>query len=153
MIRLQAEDTKEGRAKTVPIGGKAYKQLKSIIRRIDKHQVILYNGRSISRSIRTSLMDACDKAGIIYGREVKGGFIFHDLRGTFITDMEEARVSKIVVMTITGHQPKDMNERYKYERINKNDALKLEAVRQLEAFREVKKQNGDHIGDQEKLTI
>lgn len=68
-------------------------------------------------------MAKCDMAEIIWSREVKGGLVFHDLHDTFITVMEEAKVSKIVVMTITEHQPKDMNDRYKYDRIN--DEMKL----------------------------
>ena len=83
------------------------------------------------------LQSVCEKAGIIWGRDVKGGFIFHDLRHTFVTDMRKAGVSKSVRMSITGHSPKDMDDRY--NRVDDED--KHEAVRQLEVFRASVRQN------------
>ena len=94
-------------------------------------RVFLSKGRPVNH-IRTPLKKTCEAAGIFFGREVKGGFIFHDLRHTFITDMRKAGVSKSVRMSITGHAPKDMDDRY--NRVDDQD--KHEAIKKLEAFRQ-----------------
>lgn len=86
----------------------------------------------------TALKTACEEVGVIWGREVKDGFTFHDIRHTFVTDMRKAGVSKSVRMSITGHAPKDMDDRY-----NKvDDSDKLKAIKQLEAYRESVRQEG-----------
>ena len=62
--------------------------------------------------MKNSLINACKKAGIIYGRFVAGGFIFHDLRHTFNTNMRKAGVQESVIMEITGHSTREMFDRY-----------------------------------------
>ncbi|MEA3358557.1 MAG: tyrosine-type recombinase/integrase [Thermodesulfobacteriota bacterium] len=52
------------------------------------------------------------KAGIPYGRSVEGGFVFHDLRHTFNTNMRKAGVPESVIMQITGHLIREMFDRY-----------------------------------------
>ena len=89
----------------------------------------------------TALKTACEEAGVTWGREVKDGFVFHDIRHTFVTDMRKAGVSKSVRMSITGHAPKDMDDRY--NRVDDND--KLKAVSQLEADRESVSQESQKI--------
>jgi integrase len=69
----------------------------------------------------------CKKAGIKYGRFVKGGFIFHDLRHTFNTNMRKAGVSEGVIMKITGHSTREMFDTY--DTIDADDIRK--AVKQL----------------------
>ena len=64
------------------------------------------------KDIRTGLKLACKKAKITYGRFEKGGFIFHDLRHTFNTNMRKAGVSESVIMRITGHPTREMFDRY-----------------------------------------
>lgn len=63
--------------------------------------------------------------------KVKNGFILNDMRHTFVTDMRKAGVSKSVRMSITGHSPKDMDDRYN----EVDDQDKLEAIKRLEAYR------------------
>ena len=55
---------------------------------------------------------ACKEAGGVYGRFKKGGFIFHDLRHTFNTNMRKAGVAESVIMAITGHSTRAMFDRY-----------------------------------------
>jgi integrase len=55
---------------------------------------------------------ACKKAKIKYGRFEKGGFIFHDLRHTFNTNMRKAGVAESVIMKVTGHSTREMFDRY-----------------------------------------
>ena len=130
IISLEAVDTKEGKAKTVPIGDRLYEVLSRIPRSIHDSHVFLYCGRPIGH-FTTALKTACEEAGVTWGREVKDGFTFHDIRHTFVTDMRKAGVSKSVRMSITGHAPKDMDDRY--NRVDDND--KLQAISQLEADR------------------
>jgi len=66
----------------------------------------------------------------LWGREVNDGFIFHDIRHTFVTNMRKAGVSKSVRMSITGHTPKDMDDRY--NRVDIQD--QHEAIEKLEVF-------------------
>ncbi len=65
--------------------------------------------------------------------EIDGGFIFHDLRHGFVTEMRRAGVPRSVTMSLTGHVPKDMNDRYD----TVNDQGRFDAVRALERFRSV----------------
>jgi len=108
-IQLQVTDTKDKEKRTIPICDKLYEVLNAIPQAIHSKYVFLYKGKPI-KDIRTGLMGACKKANIIYGRFVKGGFVFHDLRHTFNTNMRKAGVPESVVMNITGHSTK---EKYK----------------------------------------
>jgi len=73
---------------------------------------------------------ACKNAGIIYGRFVKDGFIFHDLRHTFNTNMRKAGAPESVIMSITGHSTRAMFDRY--NTIDEEDTRK--AIEQLEGY-------------------
>lgn len=91
--------------------------------------------------IRESLRTACDKADIPYGQKVKGGFVFHDLRHTFNTNMRKAGVNESVIMAITGHSTRAMFDRY--NTVDSDD--KQQAVDQTQTFLA----NVDHSVDQE----
>jgi len=54
------------------------------------------------------LKRACKKAKIIYGRNKKDGFTFHNLRHTFKTDVCKADVPELVIIEIAGHSTKKM---------------------------------------------
>ena len=69
------------------------------------------NGKPITKRCETGLKTACGKAGITWGRDVEGGFIFHDLRHTFVTDARKAGMDRTVRMNITGHAISDMDQR------------------------------------------
>lgn len=86
--------------------------------------------RGTYKSINIFYKKACKKAGIEYGRFVKGGFIFHDLRHTFNTNMRKAGATDSVIMEITGHSTREMFDRY--NTIDEEDTRK--AVNQLEEF-------------------
>jgi len=104
--------------------------LKSIPVHLHDNHVFMYNGKPIKRNFTTALKTSCEEAGILWGRDVKGGFIFHDIRHTFVTNMRKAGVSKSVRMSITGHAPKDMDDRY--NRFDLQD--QHEAMKKLEVF-------------------
>ena len=129
-IRLEAEDTKEQKAKDIPLSDEVVRMIKTIPRHIRHNHVFLYNGKPIGRNFSTALKTACKESGILWGRDIKDGFIFHDIRHTFVTNMRKAGVSKSVRMSITGHAPKDMDDRY--NKISLED--QHEAVKKLEVF-------------------
>ena len=62
--------------------------------------------------IRGALKKACKGAGITYGPFAKDGFVFHDLRHTFNTNMRKAGVTESVIMAVTGHSTREMFDRY-----------------------------------------
>ena len=111
LICLEVEDTKDKEARNIPIMDELYAILKSIPRAIHDNHVFLFKGKPI-KDIRTGLVDACQKAGIIYGRSKRDGFIFHDLRHSFNTYMRKAGVDKSVIKKITGHATDEMFDRY-----------------------------------------
>lgn len=102
--------------------------------------VFLYYGKPIEKRFETALKAACEEAGIKYGRKVEEGFTFHDLRHGFVTEMRRAGVPRSVTMSITGHAPKDMNDRYD----TVNDQDRLNGIRMLVFFRSVD-QNVDQV--------
>jgi integrase len=104
MIRLEAKDTKDSEPRNIPICDQLYTILKDIPRAIHTPYVFLFRGRPFTE-IKKALKRACKDAKVAYGRFVKGGFIFHDLRHTFNTNMRKSGVSDSVIMSITGHSP------------------------------------------------
>jgi integrase len=131
VIRLEAKDTKDREARTIPISDSLYAILSQIPTAIHDDHVFLYKGKPV-RDIRTALRTACKKAGIPYGRNVKGGFVFHDLRHTFNTNMRKSGAVYTVTMDITGHSTMEMNRRY--DTVDLED--KRKALAQMEAYLE-----------------
>ena len=133
VIHLEEEDTKDHEARTIPLCDELHKILSQEIRIIrgagEDNHVFLYRGKPIV-GVRAGVKRACKKAEIIYGRFEKGGFIFHDLRHTFNTNMRKAGVVESVIMEITGHSTREMFDRY--NTIDEEDVRK--AVDQLEVF-------------------
>ena len=68
--------------------------------------------RGSSFNLKTGLIRACRDAKIDYGRFAKGGFIFHDLRHCFNSNIRRAGVAESVIMSITGHSTRTMFDRY-----------------------------------------
>jgi integrase len=140
VIKLEAADTKDNEPRIVPICNPLYEILKEVPVAIHDDHVFLYRGKPMN-DIRRSIIKACENAGVVYGRFEKGGFIFHDLRHTFNTNMRKAGVSESVIMSITGHSTREMFDRY--NTVDLADAQK--AIELLEVF----SANGDQSGDQE----
>ena len=92
---------------------------------------------------------ACKDANIVYGRDIKGGFIPHDLRHGFVTYMRKAGVDKSVIMELTGHSTDAMFHRY--NEIDNDDRRK--ATRLLEGFLCNPSANVDQTVDQKKVKV
>lgn len=54
--------------------------------------------------LHRALKRACEKAGIAYGRETPGGFVFHDLRHTAASRMLQSGADLRTVMDVLGHR-------------------------------------------------
>lgn len=111
-IHLSKEDTKDKESRIVPI----YEPLMKffIEARLSEftNNVFHYHGIPIGEDIRASIKTACEKVGIVYGSKKEKGFVFHDLRHTFVTNMRKAGVTETVIMSITGHSTREMFDRY-----------------------------------------
>jgi integrase len=134
IITLDAADTKDREARRIPICDALNKILEKIPKaihdkEIHKNHIFLFKGKPI-RDIRTALRKACKKAGIPYGRGTKDGFVFHDTRHCFNTNMRKSGVPESVIMKITGHSTREMFLRY--DTVDATDTRK--AVDQMEGF-------------------
>jgi len=143
VIELEASDTKDKEARSIPICEELYTILKGIPKAIHCNHVFLYKGQPV-RNVRGSLKTACEKAEIPYGRFIKGGFVFHDLRHTFNTYMRKAGVAESVIMGITGHSTRAMFDRY--NTIDMDD--KRQAVNVFQGFLRNASENVDQNVDQ-----
>ncbi len=111
VIRLQPEDTKDNEPRDIPICDELSEIFERLPRGIRSARVFIFKGKPI-QDIRKALRKACEDAGIPYGRFVKDGFVFHDLRHTFNTNMRKAGVTESVIMAVTGHSTRAMFDRY-----------------------------------------
>ena len=147
LIKLTAKMTKEGRAKTIPIS----KTLRSVLMQLPdrgKEGYVFPYGKRPIKDLRNGLKRACEKADIAYGRFVESGFIFHDLRRTFITNARKAGVTSNVTNRITGHSNGgNMNARY--DQIDALDLLK--AMDQIEGYLESVSQTVSQVQNQKSI--
>lgn len=137
LITLPKEITKDREERVIPITENLHKALIQLPRGInDDIRVFTSRGRPI-KSIEVRVEVACKRAGIVYGRFTKDGFIFHDLRRTFYSDMRRARVADSVIRTITGHSRREVTDRY--DIVNLADLR--EAIAKLTEYRQTSYQD------------
>ena len=144
-INLDADDTKDKEKRSIPICNELYDTLKAIPRNLHDRHVFTFRGKPV-KGVKKGLRGACERAGILYGRDVKGGFILHDCRHTFNTNMRKAGVAESVIMAITGHSTREMFDRYNV--VDKKD--RVDAVNLLEVFFENVTQNVNRESEAEK---
>lgn len=140
LISLNSEDTEDREAREIPICNELYAVLNGIPRPLhdlENKLVFTYlrkrkgkEENSPLSDIRGGLREACEKIDIAYGRFVKGGSVFHDLRHCFNTYMRKAGVAESVIMEITGHSTREMFDRY--NTVDQDDRRK--AVDQMSYF-------------------
>jgi integrase len=145
IIKLEASETKDREARKIPICDGLYDILVSIPKAIHDDHVFLFKGKPI-KDFRTALRRACRDAGIPYGRGTKDGFVFHDTRHCFNTNMRRSGVPESVIMKITGHSTREMFLRY--DTVDSLDIRK--AVDQMEGFLKSVDQNVDQVAPKEK---
>ena len=140
IIRLKVSETKDKEARKIPICDGLYEILSSIPKAIHDNHVFLFKGKPI-KDFRTALRRACHDAGIPYGRYTKDGFVFHDTRHCFNTNMRRSGVPESVIMKITGHSTREMF--LLYDTVDSNDTRN--AVAQMESFLKSVDQNVDQV--------
>ena len=145
VIQLKAAETKDREDRTIPICEALYNILKDIPKAIHDNQVFLFKGKRI-RDIRTTLKRACRDAKIPYGRNEEDGFVFHDTRHRFNTNLRKSGVPESMIMKITGHSTREMFLRY--DSVDATDTRK--AVDQMEGFLKSVDQNIDQTPSEAK---
>ncbi len=125
IVRLEAGETKNGEARTIPLNRTVVHALRYLPR--DSEYVFTYRGKRL-KSIRSGWTRACADAG-------SKGVLFHDLRRTAVRNLSRARVPERVIMSITGHKTRSVFDRYNI--LDEHDLL--DGMNRLE---EVKKENG-----------
>ena len=91
--------------------------------------VFLYEGKPIKSVIR-SFKQACKKAGIPYGLNVKGGIVFHDLRHTCASHLIMRGANLKEVQEHLGHENIATTDRYLHltEEAKKKTACRLSGI-------------------------
>lgn len=111
---LPAEITKEKRKKNIPLNHHVKEVLVSLPYALHHDFVFTYKGNPIKErgGLKNSFKTACKKTGIVHGRDVPEGLIFHDIRRTVKTNMLNAGVDKVHRDIILGHSLKGMDVHY-----------------------------------------
>ncbi|EFK10700.1 conserved hypothetical protein [delta proteobacterium NaphS2] len=107
--------------------------------------MLIFRGKPLD-TLEKTLNRACERSGIPYGQKAKNGFVFHDLRHSFNTNMRKADVPDVpdgVIMAITGHSTREMFDRY--DTVDLEDTR--EAVNRLEVFFEKVNQNVKNVSN------
>jgi integrase len=136
LIKLEATDTKDKEPRIIPICDKLHEILSAVPRAIHDPHVFLFKGQPM-KIVNRSLQTACKEAGILWGRFKRDGFVFHDLRHTFNTNMRKAGVPESVIMQVTGHSTREMFDRY--NTIDTEDTR--QAINQLQGYLQSVAQN------------
>ena len=112
-IRLTKADTKEGKAKSVPLNKYVVQPLSEIspVQRLSSEYVFTRNGKTI-RDMTDYMRFLCKRAGVPYGSKVQEGITFHDFRRTAKTFMLKAGVDKVYRDKILGHALHGMDKHY-----------------------------------------
>jgi integrase len=114
VIRLPADVTKEGKAKTIPMNHHVKEVLKGLPRTIHHDFVFTYKNEPIKSpgGLHNSFFTACKKADIPQGQDHPEGIIFHDIRRTVKTNMVNAGVDQVHRDVILGHSLHGMDAHY-----------------------------------------
>jgi integrase len=144
IINIPEEITKDHEDRAIPISDAFLGVLDRLPRGIrEDYPVFTYKGKGI-QDFRTGLKRACTDARLLYGRFKTDGFVFHDLRRTFYTDMRRAGVQESVIKGITGHSRNEVSDRY-----NQVDLKDMrQAVQALTQYRVSQFANVDQNVDQ-----
>ena len=120
LIALHPEDTKERKAKEIPIIEEIYPILQDLYEKakgeenLGGQKVFAVTKDQFIRDVRK----ACKKIALTYGRDLKDGFTAHSLRHTFKTNAMRAKISQAVRMRISGHSTPEMDLRYSHPQLD-----------------------------------
>jgi|ERR1051326_5729500 integrase len=100
--KLRIEQGKTGNVKIVgPLFGAAVEILRDCADSSDT-EFIFFKGKNIPPKFYKTLKRACERAGVLYGRDVQGGVKLYDARHTATTHMLESGVSPATVKEWMG---------------------------------------------------
>jgi site-specific recombinase XerD len=121
VVRLMADETKEGEIKSVPL----HSDVRAALASMDKGKA--YFGHT-SQTYSRHFAELCTRLGI-------DDLHFHDLRHAAETDMLDAGLDVFTVQAITGHKTLGMTKRYRHvtDRTLRAAMAKLEAHTAAEA--------------------
>jgi integrase len=169
VIRLRAENAKNGKARSIPIDGQLEKVIerRRAARQVKAGSGVLlallvfhHDGEAIA-DFRKAWATACVVAGLgkltcrACGQPVSGhkcqecntdalkysGRLFHDFRRSAARDMVRAGVPETIAMSISGHKTRSMFQRY--DICNERD--QREALRATEAYRQQQAAQAEEI--------
>ena len=148
MILFEADDTKTGEARQIPITDEIKEVFNSISRDISCNYVFTYPGVPLS-NIRGGVNRACSDAQMAFGMKAKGRFVFWDLSTTTDTLMARGGVQEVYRRALLAHN-KRMDRHYVHPDFEKD----LRAVMEkytcwLGVELEAAKQSVDQTVDQE----
>ena len=124
-IELRPEDTKERKAKEIPIIDEIYPALQELYKRAQDRIFVVTKDQFID-----DVKEAAEKVGLPYGRKIKNGFTAHSLRHTFTTNAMRANIPQAVQMRISGHSTPEMDLRYTHPQLE-DLRTAMEKVNQL----------------------
>lgn len=115
-LTMQAHEHKtggsSGRPLVIPISGQLREILEDAKRRRDTRRplnrarqafVVTYQGKPI-KQLSYGLRNACERAGVSYGRFVDAGVTFHTLRHTAATTLAELGIAEGLRKDVMGHE-------------------------------------------------
>jgi len=108
-IRLEASDTKNRTARTIPLAEELYQALAELKAQRDWQRphcdhVFVRDGQPI-KSFKKAWHSACRRVGL-------EGLLFHDLRRSAVRNLVRSGVPERVAMAISGHKTRSIFERY-----------------------------------------
>jgi integrase len=109
-IRFSDKDTKERKAKIIPINNDVAQALDNIVPHVNHPYVFTCRHRPMRKF--THFRKCCIKAGLPYGYKTDGGIVARDIRRTVKTNMVEAGVPEIYRDILLGHSKKGMDHHY-----------------------------------------
>ena len=115
LIKLREEDTKERKAKDIPITDELYPTLSKLCEKgAPDQRIFAVNKDQFIRDVK----EASKKIGLTYGRSSKDGFTAHSLRHTYKTNAMRANIPQAVRMRISGHSSPEMDLRYTHPQLD-----------------------------------
>lgn len=100
--KLRIEQGKTGNVKVIgPMFGVAMDILKDCSQ-VSKTEYVFFRGKNITPKFYKILKRACERAGVLYGKNIKGALVLYDARHTATTRMLEDGVSPATVKEWMG---------------------------------------------------
>lgn len=117
--KLQADDTKNGHARTLPLSPEALALLQSLPRRLDGGRVFTLQPNSVSQAFRRAVARArkgyeaaCRGAGVEPDTTFLIGLRFHDSRHEACSRLAERGFSTLEISAVSGHRTLQLLNRY-----------------------------------------